>query len=367
MKFEKFKSEKKTFKASDFQQIKGTINFEVSADTGDSADKHPIKMLARTNDPVSYMGFQIVHDFAGMNRKNTVPIDYRHDSDQIIGYLDQFNLDDAGLSASGYLVPFSGKENDPVAELIHKAKAGVPYEASISAEPQEFIDLPEGMELEANGRIYTGPMIVFKNWNLRAVALTPHGADFGTITNLSNDDREISVIVHTPEAPAEEEAAVVEEAVVELSQETDLNKGPLVLNVEPGDKVVFNGIKAEPAPVELEKNPEIKAGLSVVEMDVDPLASLKLYVETFGNQAAQWLLEKKSFADCTKLALGELTEKLAHKDKVIADLEKRLADVKLGESEPVTFSAVEVEQVDKKFAHLGPGLSTFAAKIKLPK
>jgi hypothetical protein len=96
-------------------------------DNGEDAKTAPIKMVARSGKPIEhwYWG-NVVHDLAGMHlHKSRIPIDYVHDSKEIIGYLNHFDTESGDLVTSGALVPF--KKNDRATEIIHKDRAGVPY------------------------------------------------------------------------------------------------------------------------------------------------------------------------------------------------------------------------------------------------
>ena len=62
----------------------------------------------------------------GLEHKPRIPLDYMH-SDQVIGYADTFDVDQAGLTIGGYLTP--ARDDDRAAEILAKAKAGVPWEA----------------------------------------------------------------------------------------------------------------------------------------------------------------------------------------------------------------------------------------------
>ena len=101
-------------------------------DNGENAKSAPLTMTARSGKPIEhwYWG-RVVHDLSGMSlKKSRVPVDYVHDDKEVIGYLNKFDSSSGDLVVSGALVPF--KDNDRATEIIHKQKAGVPYEASIN-------------------------------------------------------------------------------------------------------------------------------------------------------------------------------------------------------------------------------------------
>ena len=93
-------------------------------ENGENARSAPFRMQARSGKAIEhpYWG-RIVHDLAGMKtHKSRLPIDYIHDSKEIIGYLNHFDITSGDLVASGALVPF--KDNDRATEIVHKLKEG---------------------------------------------------------------------------------------------------------------------------------------------------------------------------------------------------------------------------------------------------
>jgi hypothetical protein len=112
--------------------------------------------------------------------KSRVPIDYVHDSKEIVGYLNKFDSTSGDLVTSGALVPF--KDSDRATEIVHKMKAGVPYEASINfgGDGIKIEDVPDGMVAAVNGYQFEGPGIIVREWPLRGVAICPYGADANT-------------------------------------------------------------------------------------------------------------------------------------------------------------------------------------------
>jgi len=160
-------------------------------DNGDGAKSAPVTMLARTGGGVDHPFFGLmVHDMDGMTlHKDKLPIDYCHDPDQVIGYLNRFSTKTGDLIVRGALTPFDGK--DRAAEIIHKSREGVPYEASIdfSGGDLSVEEVSPGTEVKVNGRTFTGPALIFRKWSLRGVAVCPYGMDMNTQTQLKKGDK----------------------------------------------------------------------------------------------------------------------------------------------------------------------------------
>ncbi len=172
-----------TFKCGEFE----------FADAAADAKKFPFRMKARSSGVIShwYWG-RIVHDMAGMQlRKESCPIDYDHNSYQIIGYGDKFKADNNGLEVSGSLVALANQPDDKAYEVYQKGKAGIPYEASIDWRGQGIVieELSEGASAEVNGSKVEGPITIVRKWPLRAVAVTPYGQDSDTRTQFSESDK----------------------------------------------------------------------------------------------------------------------------------------------------------------------------------
>lgn len=81
------------------------------------------------------------------------------------------------------------KESDRASEIIHKARAGVPYEASINfgGPGIKVEEVAEGRAAQVNGYQFDGPGIIVREWPLRGVAVCPYGADMNTRSELAQD------------------------------------------------------------------------------------------------------------------------------------------------------------------------------------
>lgn len=136
-----------------------------------------VSMLARAaGGIVHWFWGVIVHDFAGMKHAPKIPIDYAHEDDEALGYIDQFSTDAAGLHLAGELVAF--QPDDKAAEVLYKGGAGVPYASSIDWTGAARIEeVPAGMSAEANGQTFQGPCLIVREWTLAGVAVCMYGAD----------------------------------------------------------------------------------------------------------------------------------------------------------------------------------------------
>lgn len=170
----------------------------LAAGKADAVDVH---IAARSEEPIDhwYWG-QCVHDLDGMQQhKAKLALDYVHDDEQILGYLDKFEHRDGALWADGQLLLTSERGK----EVYENHQAGVPYEASIAFDLDGLVTefVQQNAETEVNGQTMKGPLLVFRKWNLRGVAICPHGYDKHTLTEFCQQNPEARF---TP--PAEEPA-----------------------------------------------------------------------------------------------------------------------------------------------------------------
>ena len=184
------------------------------AAAGSPADAElvPVHIAARTAEPLNhwYWG-PCVHDLDGVRtHKSRLALDYCHDDAEVLGYLDTFQHRDGALWCDGQLALTS----DRAREVLANHKAGVPYEASIAFDTDEGLRLEylqEGMTAEVNGRTLAGPMLIFREWSLRGVAICPHGYDKHTHTEFCAGHPDLAAARFTPPDPAPEEVATVDQ------------------------------------------------------------------------------------------------------------------------------------------------------------
>jgi hypothetical protein len=279
----------------------------------------PIRMLARTGGALqhAYWG-RIVHDFAGMEHRDSIPIDYQHESGDPIGYVDSFEVVNGDLYLSGSLE--SIEENDVAHKLMQKRERKIPFQASIFFDPNdlELEFLPEGMTAEVNERTIEGPAVIASKWRLRGVAVTPHGYDVGTESEFSAPAGAFS-LTWKGEPMTKKDAKPEAEKTADDSGE---------LNTEPK-------AKEDPKPTELSKP---------TEKDYRDLA--KDYASKFGAEdgfsyfSEGLNLEQAALKHCETLQ-GKLTAETERADSA----EQRLAAAELNLGEK---SAVETGKPEAK-------------------
>ncbi len=117
------------FKAENLLLQTGSqVSFSEFAEV-DGVTSANIELVARTTSSVNTRFGALVHELSGMFSKDRIPLDWCHDKDEIIGYLDSFRTTKTEIICSGKVV--SAKDGDKASEVMKLSKAGVPYEASI--------------------------------------------------------------------------------------------------------------------------------------------------------------------------------------------------------------------------------------------
>jgi len=291
-------------------------------DNGDGAKSAPVRLVARSGKPIEHWFWgRVVHDLAGMRlHKSRIPIDYVHDSKEVIGYLNRFDTESGDLITSGALVPF--KESDRATEILHKFRAGVPYEASINfgGDGIKVEELSPGQVSQVNGYQFEGPGVIVREWPLRGVAICPYGADANTesaaLAGANAKTYMASVVIAEPNADTEETA--MSEQTVEVSapvspeveeaksDELNAEESALEQTVEaqadeaqveaPQEAVEASAVEAEPA-AEVVEEPaeEVKKELSREEF-------ARINAEFGAEIAAQVMCDGGDYVAALKLA-----------------------------------------------------------------
>lgn len=104
--------------------------------------------------------------------KDRVPLDYNHNEEEVIGYVENFQCNADAITADG-VVLIGDDSSDAAKTFAQNIDGGVPFEASA------FLDLSEaeGVELEDGVTEWSGALI-------RGVAICPYGTDRKTTVSL---------------------------------------------------------------------------------------------------------------------------------------------------------------------------------------
>jgi hypothetical protein len=267
-------------------------------DNGEKAKTAPVRLIARTGQAIKHWFWgRVVHDLSGMRlHKSRIPIDYVHDIKEIVGYLNKFDSSSGDLVTSGALVPF--KDSDRATEIIHKSRAGVPYEASINfgGDGIKVQQLEENEMAQVNGAQFDGPGIIIREWPLRGVAICPYGADSNTSSDvLAQENKTFSASVVSATQPKTKEPVAMNDKPVEVLAQAeapvaapDPEVKPVAVEQPPAEvKPVEVALAAavEPAAVEA-KPPEAQAAPAAPEVKALSRDEFSRIADKFGDAIA---------------------------------------------------------------------------------
>jgi hypothetical protein len=325
----------------------------------------PFTALARTGNAIAhwYWG-SCVHDFAGMSSASVIPVDYGHQDDEALGLINKSAVVPDGLQLSGLLTPFA--PDDKATEVIFKSGKGVPYQASIFFDPYSLVveDVPVGFTTEVNGKTFSGPVTVFRQWELRGLALCLYGVDGGTSVGFSQNLCGKTVAVSRFKKGDDSMTTKSATKASEVKPEEPAEKKPA--EEKPAEKKPVEGSTAE----EETESPDEE----IVE-DEDPpkkpAAGTKMsrkeegqqFITAFGEQHGPTLFAKGlTLAE----AHGEFSKIMkTENDALRADIAKFKSQDHSGTS-PVSFGGASAPEKEGKFGGLSGGAAKFASGLKLP-
>lgn len=325
---------------------------------GEAGDgkKVPFTSLARTVDPVDhwYWG-QCVHDFAGMKSAAVMPVDYCHFQNEVLGMIDKAEVTDQGLQLSGALIPF--KDDDRASEVIYKAGAGVPYQASIDFDEYEIVveDIPAGFSGDANGRTYQGPVAIFRKWELYGLGVCLRGVDEGTNVQFSRKlSGQTAAVTRFSKGPTSMDG---ENKTPATEPEKKKEETPAVTTTpEAGNTAETPATPSTPA-TQTTTAPTGATQLTRAQQ-------LQPFVAEFGQVHGVALFSQFDTVDAARPAYTKI---LADKNSA---LESEVAKFKKGPQgeTPVSSSVGGGGEAQKpgKFAYLPPNIGRFAAACRIP-
>jgi hypothetical protein len=158
--------------------------------------------------------YPVVVDLAGMRvTRKSRPILKDHDRASIVGHTDDIMVGDSRLEVAGVI---SGVGNT-AQEVIATSENGFPWQASLGANADKVVFIPEGKSATANSREFKGPVYIARKSTLGEVSFVALGADDDTTAKLEAGGVR----------PEEEDAEDPEEDMEELepvNASLDLNK-----------------------------------------------------------------------------------------------------------------------------------------------
>ena len=325
---------------------------------GEGAKTAPVTLLARTGDAIEhwYWG-KVVHDLSGMKPvKPRLPIDWNH-TDEVIGVLAKFDTSTGDLVATGHLKANPARTPDHAAIVMNdmQGEEPLPYEASINFGGDGIVieEIPQGVTVEVNGRAFSGPGTVIREWPLRGVAITPYGADQNTQTSMSNESAVTVTVRHSQPEVSMSDNNTAEVAQTEATVDATPEAKETETKVdETAPAAVVESTPAEAATFSQGATVEAKPHERFVKLGGDKGATAFLA----GTSWDEFVFALKADADAT---IAKLT-------KEVAELKAQLAAIPTG-NPAVSFSAADAKpKPDPKLVHAtgSEGLATFASNLK---
>lgn len=335
----------------------------------------PITIRARSPRPTQHAFWGlVVHDMAGMILdKPTIPLDYCHDCDDVLGFADKFDVGNDGLDVTGQLIPYVA--GDRASEVIFKNRAGVPYQGSINFAGDgiqlEFIG--DGQVAQVNGYQLAGPATIIRTWPLRGVAICPYGVDAGTevLLKSANQIPFTYLTKERPPMPSKQTAAPAAETPIEAVEDKNT---PAAVEI-PAASADINAAPAAETPAAdpqaaVETPAPAAAGhLSGASRSTELAAPGQKYLDAFGEAGAMYFAQGKTFEEAQALFSAKTAADLAAAKAELAEVKKQFSALR-GETEPVSFQPEQTAEQKRaaQFAAKGSNdnVSKIAAAIKIP-
>ena len=177
-------------KTVDVSACRAAVGEVYLAAAGKEAASRKVILRANSGQVFEHWWFgRMVFDFAGMQHKERTAINYVHNENQILGYVNKWNVTESGaLEMSGALVPQHTHKRTE--EVLTNIGEGIPYEASLEWPPSKPGDLlveelSDDQVATVNGQQVAGPLVILRSWVCRGVAICPLGADSDTETRMA--------------------------------------------------------------------------------------------------------------------------------------------------------------------------------------
>ncbi len=118
----------------------------------------------------------VILDLAGLKaERQNIPALRAHNDDRLVGHTDAIRVDAEGMHFEGVI---SGAGPD-AAEIVATSKAGLPWQASVGADPVagSVRRVAAGKTAVVNGRTITGPHYIVGAAIVSEISFVPRGAD----------------------------------------------------------------------------------------------------------------------------------------------------------------------------------------------
>ncbi len=172
--------------------IPGNIQFQCPLTIDAAADEKAIpsfSMVAYTGGPMKIAGFAhpVVVDLEGLSiDRQNIPIRLDHNPKQGVGHTERVVIENGQVLAEGLI----SRDTSWARDVIKSGQRGFPWQASIGAEIVEAQFIPNGSQIQVNGRTFDGPLYVIRKSILKEISFVDNGADNKTSASVAAQSNE---------------------------------------------------------------------------------------------------------------------------------------------------------------------------------
>jgi len=177
---------KKTNNIPDQLQFQCDLTIEAA---GDEKTVPTFSMVAYTGGPMKIAGFThpVVVDLEGLSiERQNIPIRLDHNPKQGVGHTGRVVIENGQVLADGLI----SRETSWARDVIKSGKNGFPWQASIGAEIVQAEFIPNGNQIQVNGRTFEGPLYVIRQSILKEISFVDNGADNQTSAQVAAQSKE---------------------------------------------------------------------------------------------------------------------------------------------------------------------------------
>lgn len=156
---------------------------------GDDKAVPKFSMVAYTGGPMKIAGFThpVVVDLEGLSiDRQNIPIRLDHNPKQGVGHTDRVVIENGQVMAEGLI----SRDTSWARDVIKSGKNGFPWQASIGADIIQAEFIPNGNQIQVNGRTFDGPLYVIRKSILKEISFVDNGADTNTSAQVAAQSKE---------------------------------------------------------------------------------------------------------------------------------------------------------------------------------
>lgn len=190
--------------------LPGSIRFECPLTIEAAQDEKAtpsFSMVAYTGGVMRIEGFAhpVVVDLEGLAiERQNIPVRLDHHPRQGVGHTSRVVIDNGKVIAEGLV----SRDTSWARDVAKSGQRGFPWQASIGADVKAVEFVPNGSQVQVNGRTFDGPLYVVRKSVLKEISFVDNGADANTSAKVAAKQTETD----PPTQIAEEEHGSVEAA-----------------------------------------------------------------------------------------------------------------------------------------------------------